>query len=826
MKKSDKVKRGATVAAKTLGDDGRGGFAVPESPGGGNNQKQASRQHPGEANKRKGLIGRIKGLLKLKIALAVTGVAVLCGLFVFSYFFESHSTSREYFGVSNRQMTEMLKMKFDDLMKQVDGYAQLLSGYKQMTDEELSAILEAVITVTRFNDAALLDETATGRFASGNTMWLADRPYYVRGMLGEHVITEVMRSRITDESINAFSAPVYGSDGTVVGVFACLLPLDSMSELLETNVYDGRMSNYILLSSGMIAAASPNGLTESTQKGTGILDVVKPRGITNDELQAQFVKGKSSEGYFYCVYGSEEYLAAYSSVGVSNWMVLSMVPNSSLREPFLLTDIIVPTFALLIAGLCTALMFVLMNVQRKTGAIIDGMHKQADDLINSDPLTGCDSFLRFSRKIQRVLENPEAGERYALVSLDIMKFRTVNDLLGHDGGDEVLRQLAELLRQNLQPDEFITRMYASSFYITMHYKDESELIHRIEDIINDTYYQITQARTALAIGIYKIDDLTLKLRTMLDHADLAHKTASRGTESAYAFFDSRMLSKIREEKGIEDVMEQALEGREFKVFLQPKFHLRDRRRVVGAEALIRWQRDGKLISPGSFVPLFEKNGFIKEIDHYVFEEVCKLQKFWLERALEQVNKRGAKVAGISFIESSIPIISVNMSRVNMQLPSFVQDLVDICDKYELPTKYIEIEITESVAFDDSDTLTRVFRELKENGFSVSIDDFGTGYSSLSMLKDLPIDVLKIDRAFLTDSGKNKRAAQIIGAVIQLSMQLGIHTICEGLETLEQADLLTSLGCDMAQGFYFARPMPVPDYEALLQKSLHLEPADN
>jgi diguanylate cyclase (GGDEF)-like protein len=762
----------------------------------------------------------------MKIVLAVSSVAVISGLFVFFYFFQSYNIAREYFSVSNRQMTEIMSLKFNDLMKQVDGYSELLSDYKQMTDEEIISILKAMTTVTRFNDAALVDENAQGLFASGNSMWLADRPYFTRGLLGEHVITEVMRSRITNEDINAFSAPVYGSDGSVVGVFACLLPLSNMSELLDSTVYDNEMSNYILLSSGTIAAASTNGLSESTKEG--ILDLVTPKGTTADDLMIRFKNKKNSEGYFYCSYGGVDYLAAFKSVGVSDWMVLSMVPQSKLRSPFMLLDVAVPSFTFLLAGLCSAMILIFVSVQRKTRSIIDTMRKQADDMINSDPLTGCDSFLRFSEKIQQMLEHPESGERYALISLDIIKFRNVNDLLGHDGGDDVLRQLAQLLHQNLQNGEFITRMYASSFYITMHYEEESELIHRIEDIINDAYYQITQVRAALAIGIYKIDDPTLKLRTMLDHADLAHKSASKGSESAYAFFDSRMLSKIREEKGIEDVMEQALEGREFKVYLQPKFHLRDRRRVVGAEALIRWQRDGKLISPGSFVPLFEKNGFIKEIDHYVFEEVCKLQKFWLERALEQVNTRsgGAKVAGISFIEASIPIISVNMSRVNMQLPSFVQDLVGICDKYELPTKYIEIEITESVAFDDSDTLTRVFRELKENGFSVSIDDFGTGYSSLSMLKDLPIDVLKIDRAFLTDSGKNKRAAQIIGAVIQLSVQLGIHTICEGLETLEQADLLTSLGCDMAQGFYFARPMPVQDYESLLQKSLHLESVDN
>jgi len=153
--------------------------------------------------------------------------------------------------------------------------------------------------------------------------------------------------------------------------------------------------------------------------------------------------------------------------------------------------------------------------------------------------------------------------------------------------------------------------------------------------------------------------------------------------------------------------------------------------------------------------------------------------------------------------------------MNLQEPNFVRDLYEICTKYNVPTKYFEIEITESVAFENLETLTRVFNELKNYGFHISIDDFGTGYSSLNMLKNLPVDVLKIDRTFLAGSGKNERANNIIAHVISLALSLHMKTICEGIETIDQVDLLSKLGCDMAQGFYFARPMPIDDYEKLL-----------
>ena len=315
--------------------------------------------------------------------------------------------------------------------------------------------------------------------------------------------------------------------------------------------------------------------------------------------------------------------------------------------------------------------------------------------------------------------------------------------------------------------------------------------------MSDVEYQINEIKLNVSIGIYIIDDPHIRSRVAADRADLARESIKNAKDSTFIFFDNSMIEKIRREKKIEDIMEDALALGEFLVYLQPKFSLGTTNEVVGAEALVRWKHDGKIIPPGDFIPLFERNGFVTKIDYYMFEEVCKLQK---------------KYISLGFTPK---IISVNMSRLHIHKTGFVAELAAICAKYDLETKYIEIEITESAAYEDMVVLCDIFREIKSYGFHVSIDDFGTGYSSLNMLKDMPVDVIKIDRSFLTEKAdENENASLVIACLVMLAGSLRIETICEGVETQVQVDLLTKLGCDMVQGFYFARPMPVPDYEKL------------
>ena len=346
-------------------------------------------------------------------------------------------------------------------------------------------------------------------------------------------------------------------------------------------------------------------------------------------------------------------------------------------------------------------------------------------------------------------------------------------------------------------NDFFARSTGDLFYIFAEFGSKEVLENMAKNIMSDVEYQISEVKLTIAMGIYIIDDPNLRSRVAADRADMARETVKNSKQSRYSFFDTSMIERIRREKRIEDIMEDALALGEFIVYLQPKYSLGEKNEVVGAEALVRWKHDGKLIPPGDFIPLFERNGFVTKLDYYMFEEVCKLQKKYLSLGMKP------------------KLISVNMSRLHIHKAGFVSELAAICAKYDIETKYIEIEITESAAYEEMTMLCEIFREIKRYGFHVSIDDFGTGYSSLNMLKDMTVDVIKIDRSFLTESAdENENASLIIACLVMLASSLKINTICEGVETKPQADLLTKLGCDMVQGFYFARPMPVTDFEEL------------
>jgi len=245
-------------------------------------------------------------------------------------------------------------------------------------------------------------------------------------------------------------------------------------------------------------------------------------------------------------------------------------------------------------------------------------------------------------------------------------------------------------------------------------------------------------------------------------------------------------------------MNQALENGDFKVFLQPKYDFKTEK-AVGAEALVRWQHPKKgMIKPDSFIPIFEKNGFVTKIDLFVFEEICKMQKAWAAEGREPM------------------IISINQSRLHLRNPAYVATLKSIIERYDVNPGMIELELTESAFFCNMNIVFDVTRRLHKIGFRLSIDDFGSGYSSLNILKDIFIDVIKLDREFLKESSDATRGIKVIKSIIAMAIDLGIETVAEGVETREQVELLREMGCNLAQGFYYAKPMAIPQFVKLLE----------
>ena len=281
---------------------------------------------------------------------------------------------------------------------------------------------------------------------------------------------------------------------------------------------------------------------------------------------------------------------------------------------------------------------------------------------------------------------------------------------------------------------------------------------------------------------------------MLDRAAHAEKTVNGNYLKCFAYYDNELRKKDDDERFVINSMESAIVNREFEVFLQPKVRI-STGKIVGSESLIRWRHPERgLIYPGSFIPAFERNGFIMKLDCYVWEETCKIIRRWLDE--------GKKVQPVS----------VNLSRVDLYNPKLVENILQIVNKYGVPHRLFEVELTESAFISDMTQFTNLISNISALDFSILLDDFGSGYSSLNILKDIEVDVLKLDMKFLSKNVETQRGSNILKHIINMAKSIDLPVIVEGVENRKQADLLVRLGCEYAQGYLFGKPVPVPDFE--------------
>lgn len=304
----------------------------------------------------------------------------------------------------------------------------------------------------------------------------------------------------------------------------------------------------------------------------------------------------------------------------------------------------------------------------------------------------------------------------------------------------------------------------------------------------------------MSCGVYVIKDRTMDVSEMYDRAFLAAKNCKGKFVESVAYYDDSMIENMRQEQFIINEVNKAIDEEQFEVFLQPKINLVTDK-SYGAEALVRWKHpDRGMISPGEFIPVYERNGIIGRLDQYMWRHVCMLLRRWLDEG-----------------KNPNPI-SVNVSRVNIYNPHLVEILKKLITEYRIPAGLLNLELTESAFMEDQALVMKTMSRLHDIGFKIMMDDFGSGYSSLNVLKDMEVDYLKVDMKFLQQSQKfNSKGEKVITSVIRMAKWLHLPSIVEGVETLEQVDFLKCIGCEYAQGFFYAKPMPIEEYEAFLEQ---------
>lgn len=434
--------------------------------------------------------------------------------------------------------------------------------------------------------------------------------------------------------------------------------------------------------------------------------------------------------------------------------------------------------------------------------VIEASNRRLKTVLYIDSSTGKASLAKFKIDARALLNNAKPDE-YILVSIDVNNFKYINDIYGYDAGNEVLKILAEHIEMILPSEVMLTaRRSADNFVFITKTSNKQKILESMSDdgplrkdvqgILGPDY------NLTLSTGIYVIQQPLKNISVMLDYANIAKKTIKGRVGNPIAEYTPEMDKHMELKKKITVGMEAGLQHGEFITCMQPKYCLEDEV-LIGAEVLVRWQHpDLGMLSPLLFIPLFEENGFIEKLDMYIFEATCKMIQKW-------------KNSGVV----TIPRISVNISRVTLKKNNLVKELKQITEKYQVKTNCLEIEITEGTLAHSTEKIICIINELKSVGFYVSIDDFGSGYSSLSILKDMPADIIKIDKEFLSETFDSQKGKKIINSIIKMSKELNLETVAEGIETKEQAESLKNMGCDVAQGFYFAKPMKPKDFEDML-----------
>lgn len=474
--------------------------------------------------------------------------------------------------------------------------------------------------------------------------------------------------------------------------------------------------------------------------------------------------------------------------------------SANRRDVIMISSFIAAIIALVAVILITMLVSAIRNFVRQRRMI---------SIFFTDMVTDGHNWTWFLVMSERALKKRKnAKYKYAVINLVLVNYRNYCVCHSLAEGEKLLCKIYKLINSSISGREMCAHTNSSNFALMLRYDSEQELRNRLSELIGRLENIDGDHKFSFRAGVSLINNASDKNGHHIKHSDIDIDTeynnasAARATledtdDSGIAFFDDKLKEEQKWLDTVQERQQRALDNEEFIVYYQPKFDPKTDK-IKGAEALIRWNSpEFGLIPPGRFIPIFEKNGFITMIDHYMIRHVAADQKKWLDMGY-----------------NCVPV-SVNVSRAHFIESDLAEQIRDMVDAAGTPHEYIEIELTESAFFDDKKALINTINRLKSYGFAVSMDDFGSGYSSLNSLKDMPLDVLKLDAEFFRGESDGNRGELVVSEAIRLGKLLNMKIVAEGVEVREQKDFLAGVDCDMIQGYFYAKPMPGNEYEELM-----------
>ena len=734
----------------------------------------------------------LKGKKTLLFAAAAAVVFVLLGAFYARYITdlltqESQMHLSEVATQGAASVQRQIARDFDMLEILADG---IISDPDISMAKKMTCIREQAHKFGLYR-IAIVDLAGNATASDGYQFSVADRAFFQAAVTGNRFLSQPIIDKVDGVTPGiVYAVPVF-HDGKVVSVLFSGYKLDKLTERIDISFYHKRGLAFIV-------NAKSDVLLHPIAKriNTNMLEIAAARSRDIElERFREHLKNRTP-GVSHLVMEAENRFFAYAPIeGGNDWFLVASLPSTTVFERsqkvIFLTVVLLAIISLLLA--LTALYVVL--AEKKANAKIV-------KLAYYDPLTGASNTERFKLDAGALFQQ-YGSQRYTLLNFDVKQFRYLNNDLGYEAGNQLLLHIVDCLKKVLQKGETFTRVGTDQFLLLFFSPDtEVQLREFIEGLRREIadwqppgggYYS-----PQLAFGVYAIEEENADVMAAIEKSNSARKAAKAGHESDIVLYDSEMQRRIDRDTELEKAMPGALENGEFKLYIQPKYDLLSGK-IVGGEALVRWIRpDGTIIMPGDFIALFEQSSAIYRMDLCMLEQLCAFQRRQLDKGTDAVP------------------ISTNQSRRYMYIPNYAETILGKLAMEHVPTGLVELEITENLVYTDLDKLIGILNVLHGAGFLLSLDDFGSGYSSLNVLKDLPVDTIKLDRFMLGETLHSQRGKTVIGSIVRMANELQMSVVAEGVETAEQVAFLQSCGCKTAQGFYYSRPVPAAEFETLLR----------
>lgn len=722
---------------------------------------------------------------KKKIGVSLAIVLILITFIYFGFYYtntiyktmtrEVQETINEVTNQRSNVASKQLEHDFDILRVFSTGQisypdVNIKTKMKRLSDETDSG---------RFEFIGLVDKQGIALTTDGEKLDVSNEDFFKICINGERYISYLT----IDDDINLLMAhPIYWNE-EITGVLYGGYKIVSLIELIN---HESNGVVYIIDDLGNIVAHP-----QLQNSGHNLFEQAKKEN--NKINQIEYMKlniALNKTGIAMFKLNSQKRYIGYSPISkIDNWCIVTSVPED---EVMYRTKRVLVLSLFFVSLLSLALTAVIIFILRS--------RKQLADIAYKDTLTGSKNFEKFIIDAKEYLKAKKLHE-YAMVYLDIKHFKFINNDFGYEIGDKILCNIAEKLNLLLKDSEMFARMSADHFVILIKKENQQQLQSRLKNICDtlseNNIYDMYQYNLSMSMGVVMIDENHKDIAHIVDLANVARKRGQENSNTSIVFFDNNIENIIEQERFIQTELVDAIINHDFVVYYQPKYEI-STNKIIGSEALIRWYHPTHgLISPGMFIPLCEKNGYIEKLDIYVLHNVCAFLRSEIDKG-----------------KNPLPV-AINHSRQYMGNENYLEIFSAILLEYNIPTNLIEIEITEGIAYRNIEDLILLIKKIHGYGFLLALDDFGSGYSSLNILKDLDVDILKLDCAFMSNIDTNTKARTVVKHVINMAKELGMKVVAEGVETKEQVKFLSSAGCDIVQGYYFAKPMPEGDFSKLI-----------